>query len=120
MSSLTSLTIPLNLSSLETFSSSHRDTCVGCNSHNEVDTDLVIIPVYLSPITSIPIFATSSSEPTSFSSNLSRLSRDYGLARLGYVPVALVASLAITSSLSRSILSSPFSSPSVLDYSFES
>ena len=120
LNSLTSSTI-LFLSSLETSSSSNCDTCVGCNSHNEVNTDLVIISVHLSPITSISIlFASSSSEPTSLSSNLFRLSRDYSLACLRYVPVALVASLATTSSLSRSLSSSSFSSPSVLDYRFVS
>ena len=47
LSSLTRCTILLNLSISETSSSSNRNTCVGCNSHNEVDTDLVITPVHL-------------------------------------------------------------------------
>jgi len=94
MSSLTSFTIPLNLSSLETPSSSNRDTCVVCNSHNGDDTDLDIV-LYLSPITSIHVLLTPSSlEPTSLTSNLCRLSSDCGFVRLGYV-----ASLATTSSL---------------------
>jgi len=117
MSSLTSFTFPLTLSSLETSSSSNRDTCVGCNSQNGDDTDLDLVPVHLSPITSIPcLFVQSSLVPPFLSSNFFRLSSDCGLVCLGYVTVALVASLPTTSSLSISLLSSTFSSLSVLDY----
>ena len=119
MSSLTSFTFPLTLSSLETSPSSNRDTCVGCNSHGEDDTDLDLVPVQLSPITSIHLLLVQSSlEPTSLSSNLSHLSSDCALVRIIYVAVALVASLATTSFLSSSLSSSTFSSVSVLDYSF--
>jgi len=48
ISYLKSFTFPLTLSSLETSSSSNRDTCVGCNSQNGDDTDLDLVPVYLS------------------------------------------------------------------------
>mmetsp|Transcript_42864 Transcript_42864/g.43599 ORF Transcript_42864/g.43599 Transcript_42864/m.43599 type:complete len:363 (+) Transcript_42864:1275-2363(+) len=121
MSSLTSFTFPLNLSSLETSSSSNRDTCVGCNSQNGDDTDLDLVPVQISSITSIHLLLVQSSlETTSLSSNLSHLSSDCGLVRIGYIAVAPVASLATNSSLSSSLLSSTFSSISVLDYSFVS
>ena len=121
MSSLTSFTFPLTLSSLETSFSSNRDTCVGCNSHSEDDTDLDLVPVRLSPITNIHLLLVQSSlELSSLSSNLSHLSSDCGLVRIGYVAVAPVASLATTSSLSSSLSSSTFSSISVLDYSFVS
>ena len=121
LSSLTSFTIPFNLSILKTSSSSNRDTCVDCNSHNEVDTNLSVIPVHVRTIPSIPIlFTLSNLEPTSLSSNLFRLSSDCGLVCLGYVSVALVGSLATTSSLSRSLSSSTFSSLFILDNSFVS
>ena len=70
-------------------------------------------------ITSIPVlFVPSSLEPASLSKNPSRLSSNCGLACLGYVPVALVASLATTFSLSSALLSYTFSFLSFLDYSF--
>ena len=102
MSSFTSLTIPLNLSSLKTSSSSNRDTCVGCNSHNGKDTDLDLVPVHVRPITSFYILlAPSSMKPTFLSRNLYCFSSDCGLICLGYVPDALVPSLSsIFSSLS--------------------
>ena len=119
MSSRTSFTILLNLSSLETSSSSNCDTCVGCNSYNGDDPDLDLVPVHLSSITSIHLLLVPSSlEPTYLSSNLFRLSSDYGCVCLGYVAVALVASLATTSFLSSSLLSSTCSYLFVLDPSF--
>ena len=51
-SSLTSFAIPLNLLSLETSSSSNRDTCFGSNSHHGDDTNLDLVPAYLSPTAS--------------------------------------------------------------------
>ena len=77
-------------------------TCVGCNSHNGNDTDTDLVCVHLSPITSIHVLlAPSCLELTYLSSNLFCLSSDCDLACLGYVPVAFVASLATTSSLSQ-------------------
>ena len=116
-------TVPVNLSSLETYSSNNRDTCVGCNSHNGDDTDLDLVPnlvsVHLSPIASTHLLLVPSSlEPTSLSSNLFCLPSDCGLVRIGYVTVAIVANLATTSSLSSSMSSSTFIFPPVLDYSF--
>ena len=100
MSSLTSFTILLNLLSLETFSSSNRDTCVGCNSYNGDGTDLDLVPVYLIPITSIHVLLEPSSfETTSLSSKPVYLLSDCDLVYLGYVHVTLVASLATTFSL---------------------
>ena len=101
--------------------SSNRDTCVGSNSHNGDDTDLDLVLVHVSPITRIHILRVLSSlELTSLSSNLSHLSSDCGLVRIGYVAVAPVASLATTSSFSSSLSGHTFSSLSVLDYSFVS
>ena len=120
--SFTSFTTPLYLSSLET-SSSDPYTCAGCNSYNGDDTDLDLVPLHLSPITSIHLLLVPSSlEPTSLSSNSFGFSSNYGLVSLGYVAVALIASLVATSllSLSSSLLSSTFNYLSVLDSSFES
>ena len=120
-SSLTSFAIPSNLPSLETSSSSNRDTCVGSNSHHGDDTDLDLVPAHLSPTASNHILCVLSSlKPTSLWSKLFHLSSDCGLVYLGYVPVAPVASLATISSLSSSLSSSTFCSRSALDYCFVS
>jgi len=117
MSSLTSLAILLNLPSLETSSSSNRDTCVGSNPHHRDDTD----PAHLSPTASIYILCVLSSlKPTTLWSNLFHLSSDCDLVRLGYVLAALVASLATISFISSYLSSSTFSSLSAIDYRFVS
>merc|ERR1712238_363285 len=60
-SCITSFTFPMNLPFLRTSSSSYRDTCAGCNSHNgddadlDLDLDLDLVPVHFSPITSTPL-----------------------------------------------------------------
>ena len=125
MSSLTSFTFPLSLSSLKISPSRNRDTCVGCNSHSEddpnPDPDLDLVSVQLRPITGIHLLLVQSSlEPKSLSSNLSHLSSDCSLVRIGHVAVAPVESLATTCFLSSSLSSFTFSSISVLDYSFVS
>ena len=116
MSSLTSFTIPLNLSSLETSSSSNHDTCTDCNSYNGDDTDLDLVLIYLRLITNIHVLlAPPSLETTSLIGNLFRLSSDCGLVCLKYIPVALVANLAATASFPNSLLSCTYSSLPVLD-----
>ena len=82
--------------------------------HNGVDID-----VHSRLITSIHIvLVLSSLDPTSLSSHLFYLTSHCGLVCLRYVSVALVANLAMISSLSSSLSISTFSSLSVLDYSF--
>ena len=70
MRPITSFTIPLYPSSSET-PSGDRDTCVSCDSHNGDDTDLDLVPVHLSPITSIHLLlvATTSLLSSSLSSS---------------------------------------------------
>ena len=71
MSSLINFAIQSNLSNLDTSSSSIYDICVGCNYHNGDDTDLNLVPIRLSSITSICVLLVPSSfEPTSLSSNI--------------------------------------------------
>ena len=96
-------------------------TISSMSSHNRGDTALDLVPAHLIPITSMHILlAPSSLEPKPLKSNIFPISTDYGLVCLRYVPGALVASLSTISPFSRSLLSSNFSSISVLDYSFVS